>query len=54
MSLGYLAGEQYWINVFVTSDSVDQFYVNVRTTGMSSCTPQWHVTLYYICDFFNL
>jgi len=29
-------------------------FVNVRTTGVSSCTPQWCVTLYYICDFFNV
>jgi hypothetical protein len=54
MSLGYLAGNQYWIDVFVTFDSFDQFYVNVRTTGVSSCTPQWCVTLYCIGDFFNL
>jgi hypothetical protein len=54
MSTGYLTGKQYWINVFVTFDSVDRFYVNVRITGVSSCTSQWCVTLYYICDFFNL
>jgi hypothetical protein len=54
MSPGYLAGDQYWIDVFVTFDGVYQFYVNVRTTGMSSCTLQWCVTLYYICNVFDL